>query len=162
MSAIAAFVGRILLALIFIVSGANKFANLAATDAMIQKVGFPGGLALPAAIFEVIAGLCIVLGIFTRLFSILLAGFCLLLALLFHNNFTDPMQAANFMKNVAIAGGFLCLFAQSHMAWSYDSMRERRKADLAMRDADLRAAKAEGMVEGTRVVPAPTTTIVRP
>ncbi len=161
MSAIAAFVGRILLALIFIVSGASKFTNLAGTDQMIQKVGMPGGLALPTAIFEVVAGLCIVLGIFTRLFSILLAGFCLVAALLFHNNFADPMQAANFMKNVAIAGGFLCLFAQSHMSWSYDAMRERRRADLAMRDADLRAAKAEGVVEGVKVAPG-STTVVRP
>jgi putative oxidoreductase len=159
MSAIAAFLGRLMLAAIFIVSGASKFTNLAATDAMIQKVGFPAGLALPAAIFEVVAGLCIALGLFTRLFSILLAGFCLLLAVLYHNDFTDPMQAGMFMKNVAIAGGFLCLFAQSHMSWSYDSMRERRKADLAVRDADLRAAKAEGVVQGARTVP-PTTTVV--
>lgn len=154
MSAIAAFIGRILLALIFIVSGAFKLTNLANTEQMIQSVHFPPGLALPAAIFEIVAGLCIVFGIFTRLFSILLAGFCILLAVLFHNNFSDPVQGpvqfAMFMKNFAIAGGFLCLFAQSHLAWSYDSLRERRKADLAMREADLRAAKAQGLVEGAR------------
>lgn len=160
MSSIVAFFGRLMLALIFLVSGVGKFANLAGTEAMIQKTGMPGGLALPTAIFEVVAGLAIALGVFTRLFSILLAGYCLLAAVLFHNNFTDQMQSAMFLKNVAIAGGFLVLFAQSHMVWSYDAMRERRRADLATRDADLRAAKAEGVVEGVKHVPAATTTVV--
>lgn len=156
MSSIVAFFGRLMLALMFLVAGVGKFSNLAGTDAMIQKVGMPAGLALPTAIFEVVGGLAIALGVFTRLFSILLAGFCLLTAILYHNNFGDPMQAAMFMKNVAIAGGFLVLFAQSHMVWSYDAMRERRRADIATRDADLRAAKAEGMVEGVKHVPVAT------
>ncbi|WP_423141492.1 DoxX family protein [Parablastomonas sp. CN1-191] len=159
MSSIVAFFGRLMLALMFLVSGVGKFSNLAGTDAMIQKVGMPAGLGLPTAIFEVVAGLAIALGVFTRLFSILLAGFCLLTAILYHNNFADQMQAAMFMKNVAIAGGFLVLFAQSHQAWSYDAMRDRRRADLATRDADLRAAKAEGIVEGVRTVPGTTTVV---
>ena len=87
----------------------------------------------------------------TRLFAILLAGFCLVTILFFHREFTDPMQAAQAMKNLAIAGGLLCLFAHSQMRWSYDSMRLERKAEIARRDAEervhdaeLRAARAEG------------------
>jgi len=80
---------------------------------------------------------------------------------MFHNEFTDPMQAAMAMKNLAIAGGLLCLFAHSQMRWSYDSMRLERKAEIARRDADarvhdaeVRAARAEG-----RVAAAPGTTV---
>lgn len=148
MSAIAAFVGRILLALIFILAGISKLSDIAGTNAYIQSVGMPAGLGLPAGLFELIAGSAIAFGFMTRLFSILLAGFCLLTAVLFHANFTDPIQMAMFLKNVAIAGGLLCLFAQSQMRWSYDAMRERRGLERSTRDADLRAAKAEGVVAG--------------
>lgn len=149
MTAIAAFAGRLLLASLFILAGFGKFQDLAGTDAYIQSVGMPAGLGLPAAIFEVGAGLAIALGVMTRFFSLLLAGFCLLTAVLFHNKFNDQIQMVMFLKNVALAGGFLCLFAQSHQSWSYDSMRQRRKADLAVHDAELRAARAEGRAETT-------------
>ena len=150
MSAIVAFVGRVMLAALFILAGVNKLGAIPATDAYIQSVGMPANLGLPAAIFEIVAGLAIALGIFTRFFAMLLAGFCLVTAVLFHQNFADPMQAANFLKNVALAGGFLILFAQRQMAWSYDTMRERRAADSALRDSELRAVRAEGRLEGVR------------
>ena len=161
MNMIAAAIGRILLALIFIVSGASKLFDPATTDAMITGAGLPAGLAIPAGAFELIGGIAIALGFMTRLFSILLAGFCLVTALFFHRNFTDPMQAAMALKNVAIAGGFLCLFAHSQMRWSYDSMRLTRKAEIAEREgvtkaheAELRAAAAEARAEGLRTTPA--------
>jgi putative oxidoreductase len=151
MSSIAAFIGRLLLALIFIVSGANKLLDPAGTEAMITGVGLPGGLAIPTGVFELVAGLAVALGFMTRLFAILLAGFCLLTTFFFHNRFGDPLQAAHAMKNLAITGGLLCLFAHSQMRWSYDSMRERRRGEIATRqaeqrahDAELRAARAEG------------------
>ena len=163
---IAAAVGRILLAVIFIVSGASKLFDVAGTEAMITGAGFPAGLAIPAGAFELIAGLAIALGFMTRLFSILLAGFCLLTAVLFHQNVTDPMQAAMALKNVAIAGGFLCLFAHSQMRWSYDSMRLTSLAEIAERDgaskvheAEVRAAAAEARAEGLRSVPVAATPV---
>ena len=156
MSAIVAFVGRVMMAALFIMAGLGKLGDIAGIDAYIQSVGMPAGLGLPAAVFEIVAGLALALGIFTRFFALLLAGFCLITAVLFHNNFADKMQAANFLKNVALAGGFLILFAQRHMAWSYDTMRERRAADTATRAAELRAERAEGRVEGVREVRSPT------
>ena len=160
MNMISAAIGRILLALIFIVSGASKLFDTAATEAMITGAGFPAGLAIPTGAFELIAGLAVALGFMTRLFAILLAGFSLLTAVLFHNQVTDPIQAAMALKNVAIAGGFLCLFAHSQMRWSYDSMRLTRRAEIAERDsavkvheADLRATAAEARAEGLRTAP---------
>lgn len=153
MNTVAAFVGRILLALIFIVSGTSKLFDPVATNAMIVKAGLPDGLALPVALFELIGGIAIALGFMTRLFAILFAGFCLLTILFFHRDFADPLQSAMALKNLAMAGGFLCLFAHSQMRWSYDSMRIARRGDIATRDAEerareaeLRAARAEGHV----------------
>ena len=156
MSAIAAFIGRVMMALLFILAGIGKLGALPATDSYIQSVGMPAGLALPAAVFEIAAGLALALGIFTRFFALLLAGFCLITAALFHTKFSDPLQMANFLKNVALAGGFLVLFAQRHMTWSYDTMRERRTADRTTREAELRAERAEGRLEGAREVRTPT------
>ncbi len=160
MNMIAAAIGRILLSLIFIVSGASKLFDPATTEAMITGAGLPAGLAIPSGAFELIGGIAIALGFMTRLFSILLAGFCLATALFFHRNFTDPTQAAMALKNVAIAGGFLCLFAHSQMRWSYDSMRLTRKAEIAERDgatkvhdAEVRAAAAEARADGLQKAP---------
>lgn len=148
MSSIAAVIGRILLAIIFIVSGGTKLMNVAATEAMIVGAGLPGGLAIPTGLFEVIAGLCLVLGLMTRIASILLAGFTLIAAILYHNRLTDPIQSAMFLKDVAIAGGLLLVFAHSQMWYGWDHMRRRRHDELAARDAELRAARAEGLAQG--------------
>ena len=111
MNYVAAFIGRIFLAVIFIVSGISKLFDVASTQQALASAGLPASLALPTGIFELVAGLAIALGFMTRLFAILLAGFCLVTILFFHRNFADPMQAGMAMKNLAIAGGFLCLFA---------------------------------------------------
>ena len=143
MNFVAAFIGRLLLALIFIISGVNKLVDPGPAQQMLAHVSLPAGLALPTGVFEVAAGLAIVIGVWTRLFSLLLAAYCIVTALYFHNNYTDPMQSTMALKNVAIAGGFLCLFAHSQMRWSYDGLRARRRADLVAHDDDLRARDAE-------------------
>jgi putative oxidoreductase len=67
---------------------------------------------LPLVIFLEIAGaIAIIVGWKTRLFAFALAGFCILSALLFHMDFSNQVQTIMFMKNLAIAGGFLALFA---------------------------------------------------
>ncbi len=138
-SGLFAFVGRIMLALIFIFGGAMKLADPASTGQYMATVGLPANLAIPAGIFELVGGVCIALGIFTRIWALLLAGFCLLTALLFHRETAAPIQAAMAFKNIAIAGGFLCLFAHSQAAWSLDSMRQRRRDEIIARKAVERA-----------------------
>lgn len=157
MTTLLAFVGRVLIALLFIASGFGKLGDIAGTQAMLSSVGMPKALAWPTALFEIIAGFALVFGVMTRLTALLLAGFSLLAALLFHNDFADPMQSVMLLKNVAIAGGLLCLCAADTARWSYDALRRRRREDLAAReaereahDADLRAARAEGVAAGTR------------
>ena len=129
-----ALVGRILLASIFLISGFGKLTDIAGTTAYMASAGLPSSLAWPAAIFETVAGLAIILGVFTRLFALLLALFCLMTALLFHSNLSDPMQAANFWKNVALAGGFLVLMAYNGVSHSLDSVRARRREVVLERE----------------------------
>lgn len=160
MTTLLAFVGRLMIALLFLVSGANKLMDLSGTDAMIQSVGLPGGLAVVVGLFEVVAGLMLVFGVATRLVAVVLAGFCLVSAFFFHNNFADPMQMAMMLKNIAIAGGLLGLTALDSVRWSYDAIRERRRAELETfraenraHDAEVRAARAEGAAAATHTEP---------
>jgi len=127
-----ALVGRALIALLFILAGFGKVGDIAGTAAYMSGVGLPGGLAWPVAIFEIVAGLAILFGFMTRLFALALAVFCLLTALMFHNDFADPMQQANFLKNVALAGGFLILFAYNGVSHSLDSLRARRRETVVV------------------------------
>jgi putative oxidoreductase len=151
MNTLLAFVGRLMIAILFLVSGANKLMDVAGTDHLIRSVGLPGGLAVPTGLFEVVAGLALVFGVATRGFAVLLTGYCLVAGFFFHNNLTDPVQSAMLLKNIAIAGGLLCLTALDNVRWSYDAMRARRRVDEAglraeqrAHDAEVRAARAEG------------------
>ncbi len=134
-SGLLAFIGRVMLAVIFIISGAMKLTDISGTGTYMASVGLPSGMALPVALFEVVGGLMIVFGVFTRLTAFAFAAFCLLTALLFHRETADPIQAAMAFKNIAIAGGFLCLFAYDQKSWSFDSYRTRKR-----READARVA----------------------
>ena len=115
--------GRVLLALLFLISGVGKISAYAATMGYLASVGLPGGL-LPLVIAtEVLGAIAIVAGWHTRIAALLLAGFTLLSALLFHNNFSDQVQMIMFLKNVSIAGGFLLLVANGAGPLSLDRRR---------------------------------------
>ena len=92
-----------------LLSGAGKITAYTATAGYMASVGVPGAV-LPLVIAtEVLGSLAIILGWKTRVVSILMAGFTLLTAALFHNNFGDQVQMIMFLKNVSIAGAFLLL-----------------------------------------------------
>jgi putative oxidoreductase len=103
--------GRILISFMFLQSGINKIGGYKATLGYMEAKGVPGML-LPLVIFlEIVGAIAVIVGWQARLFSFLLAGFCILAALLFHMDFSNQVQTIMFMKNLAIAGGFLMIFA---------------------------------------------------
>jgi putative oxidoreductase len=123
LQSLAAPLGRILLSLIFVQSGLNKIVNYAGTQGYMESAGVPGGL-LPLAIaVELLAGLAVIAGWHARLAAFLLGGFSLLSGLLFHANFADPMQTILFMKNLALAGGFLMIVSHGAGPFSLDKLR---------------------------------------
>jgi len=116
---------RILLAIIFILAGAMKFADLGGTAGYIGSVGlpFPALLAPLSAVFEVAGGLAILAGFQTRGVAYLLALFCLVTGALFHFDPANQMQFTMFLKNVAMAGGFLALAHAGAGEYSIDQRR---------------------------------------
>jgi len=104
-------VGRVLLAAIFLQAGIGKITSYAGTAQYMESQGIPG-IMLPLVIaLEVLGGLAIIVGWQTRWASLALAGFCIASAVLFHFDPGNKAQMINFMKNVAMAGGFLVLAA---------------------------------------------------
>jgi putative oxidoreductase len=120
MNATASLVGRLLLAAIFIQSGFGKFTGYAGAAEYMQKFGVSASLLPLVILVELGGGLLIAIGWQTRLVAIALAAFTVLAAVIFHSNFGDRNQSIHFMKNLAIAGGFLALFASGAGAWSVD------------------------------------------
>ena len=107
----ALLLARILISIIFISSGLQKFTDIGGTAGYISSVGLPAPalLAWVSAIVEVVAGIGVLIGFMTRYAAWLLALFCLVAAVFFHRDFADLNQMIHFMKNLAIAGGFLAL-----------------------------------------------------
>lgn len=117
---LAELAGRVFLAAVFLISGLGKIGAYTGTAAYMASVGVPGAL-LPLVIAsEVLGALAIIIGWKTRVAAFLLAGFTLLSALIFHSNFADQIQLIMFLKNIAIAGGFLLLVASGAGAFSLD------------------------------------------
>ena len=115
--------GRVFIAAIFINSGISKISGYAGTQGYMESQGVPSELLPLVILVEVVAGLAVVVGWQTRIAAFLLAGFTLLAALLFHLDFDDQMQTIQFMKNVAIAGGFLLLVAHGPGPLSIDNRK---------------------------------------
>ncbi|MDB5933603.1 MAG: DoxX family protein [Massilia sp.] len=98
---------RVLMSQIFIISGIGKITGYAGTQQYMAKMGVPGALLPLVILVEVGGGLALLLGFKVRWVAAALAGFSIVSALIFHLNFSDQMQAINFMKNLAMAGGLL-------------------------------------------------------
>ena len=113
--------GRILLSVLFLMSGVGKIAAYSATAGYMASAGVPGAL-LPLVILAEAGGaIAIIAGWKTRIVSVLLAGFTLLTAALFHNHLADQIQMIMFMKNVSIAGAFLLLASHGAGRYSLDA-----------------------------------------
>jgi putative oxidoreductase len=120
-----AALGRILLASLFLMSGASKLGAPAATMAYIASAGLPSAGVVYALtlVVEIGAGLLLLLGFQARLAAAVLALFTIAAAFLFHNNFADQNQIIHFLKNVAITGGLLQIAAVGAGRLSLDGRR---------------------------------------
>lgn len=126
MKALMDFTARALLAAIFLVSGFGKLGAFEATQGYMTAMGVPGSL-LPLVIaFEIAAGAAVLAGWQTRIAAGLLAAFCVVSALVFHANLADSTESILFLKNLAMAGGFLLLVVNGPASWSVDGWRARQ------------------------------------
>lgn len=118
---LAAPLGRILLALIFVLAGINKITGYTGTQGYMESMGVPGVLLPLVIVVELVGGLALMLGWQARLTAFLLAGFTVLATLIFHSNLGDQTQFLFFLKNLSITGGLLMVFSFGAGPFSIDN-----------------------------------------
>ena len=121
MANIADLIGRILISALFLLNGIFKISNYDGTIGWMESFGMPGILLIPAIILEIAGPVLVIIGYKTKLAAGLLSLFCIATAFIFHNDFADQMQFTSFLKNIALAGGFLILFVNGAKGFSLDN-----------------------------------------
>lgn len=112
------FIGRLLIAQLFLVAGIRKIFYFATVQSYMQTHHVPGGLLWLVILFEIGSALLLILGLWTRWVAISLALFCILAAILFHSNWSDGKQYIYFSGNLTMAGGLLILAIRGTNCWS--------------------------------------------
>jgi putative oxidoreductase len=117
--------GRLLIAVLFLLSGVGKIAASAMVQGYIASAGLPAPLLgyLIAIVIEVGGGLLLLVGFQTRIVALILSIFTLAAALAFHNKFADPNEMIQFFKDIAIIGGLLQVAAFGPGSVSLDARR---------------------------------------
>jgi putative oxidoreductase len=123
-------VARVLLALMFVLAGFGKLTDLQGTAGYIASGGLPAPMLLAAAagVLELGAGVLLIVGWQARWAALALAAFTLVASVIFHNFWAVPQaqqmtQQLMFMKNLAVIGGLLFVFAFGAGALSLDARR---------------------------------------
>jgi putative oxidoreductase len=118
-------VARWIFGLQFLIGAAFKVMWHSAEVAQTAAVGVP----LPeiavwlAFIFEIVAGLALILGWKVRPIALLLALYVLLLAVLFYRNVADPMTMGMFISHLSFIAGLLyvSVYGAQHVAIKKDA-----------------------------------------
>ena len=118
----AALVGRIFIAVLFLLSGLGKVAAPAATQGYISAMGLPAPVLayFGSTAVELIGGVLLIVGFRVRAVAVGMAVFTLLTAVFFHRDFADQNQMIHFLKNIAIVGGLLQVAAFGAGRFSLD------------------------------------------
>ena len=112
---------RILISALFLINGIFKITNYDGTLDWMEGYGMPGVLLIPAIILEILGPILIIIWYQTKITAAFLSLFCLSTAVIFLNDFSNQMQLTSFLKNIALAGGFLFLVINGSKKFSLDN-----------------------------------------
>ena len=115
---------RILISILFLINGIFKITNYDGTVDWMEGYGVPGILIIPAIIIEILGPILIIVGYQTKITAAFLSLFCFVTAVIFHNEFSNQIQLNSFLKNIALAGGFLFLVINGSKKFSLDNKRK--------------------------------------
>ena len=103
------FLGRIFLSALFLIEGLGKISMKEDVIMYMEDYGVPGILFIPAIILEILFPLLLIAGYKTRWVASIMALFTFAVAIIFHTDFSEGMQMILFLKDIAIAGGFMII-----------------------------------------------------
>ena len=122
------FLGRVLLSALFLIEGLGKISMQEDVVMYMEDYGVPGMLFMPAIILEILFPLFLIVGYKTRWAASIMALFTFAVAIIFHTNFSEGMQMIFFLKDLAIAGGFMIVVAYGpgkiSLDYYFDSKKE--------------------------------------
>ena len=113
-------IGRVFLSALFLIEGIGKLFTQEQVIMYMEDYGVPGILFVPAVIVEILFPLLLIVGYKTRLAALVMTLFTLTVAIIFHTDFSDGMQLIFFLKDLAIAGGFMIIIAYGSNKFSLD------------------------------------------
>lgn len=118
--------GRVLIALLFVISGFGKLMDPGGTAGYIASKGLPLSqvLAWAAIVVELLGGLMLIVGFKTRFTAVVIFLFTIVLTVIFHPWWADPAQKIAFLKNLAIMGGLLYVAAHGAGGMAVDREKE--------------------------------------
>ena len=114
------FIGRLLLSALFLIEGFGKISNQENVIMYMEDYGVPGILFVPATVLEILFPLLLIVGYKTKWAASIMALFTFAVAIIFHTNFSEGMQMIFFLKDLAIAGGFMIILAYGPGKFSLD------------------------------------------
>jgi putative oxidoreductase len=121
---------RVMLGLLFVLAGLGKLGNVEGFAGFMATGGVPTALAWPVVLFEIVGGLALIAGFQTRIAAVALGAFCILAAVLYHFP-VDQAQTTQFLKNLALTGGYFALAVTGAGAWALDAAFGPRTASPA-------------------------------
>ena len=114
------FLGRIFLSVLFLSEGIGKIFNYESAIEYMENFNVPGYLLTPAIIIDILFPILLIIGYRTKLSALVLSLYTIILALIFHTDFSNQIELVSFLKNFAIAGGFLIIFVNGAGKYSVD------------------------------------------
>lgn len=124
------FIGRLLISIVFILAGIGKIIDFRGATETLNSMGIVGAkyFMLAALLLELVGGLLLLLGWYTRVGIIILMIFMFPVTFMFHAfwNYSGAemaMQISNFLKNLAIYGGLFAFYSFGPGRWSVDACR---------------------------------------
>jgi putative oxidoreductase len=124
-------VARLLISILFIISGFGKLAQFAVTAQTISLLGVPFPVLATTIVIlvEILGGISVLVGFFARFGAAALALFSIITAFMLHGDFTEVGQQIHFMKNLAIAGGLLYIVSFGAGGLSFDHRTQKQPED---------------------------------
>ena len=119
--------GRIFISTLFLVEGFRKFLFQDETIMYMVDHGVSEIFFFPSVILEIIFPIMLIIGYKTQFSALILAVFTFAVAIIFHTNFNNQMELIIFLKDIAIAGGFLIIATNEPKKFSIDCLLKSKK-----------------------------------
>ena len=121
-------IGRIFLSALFLIEGFGKISMQEDVIMYMEDYGVPGILFVPATVLEILFPLLLIVGYKTKWAASIMALFTFTVAIIFHTDFSEGMQMIFFLKDLAIAGGFMIILVYGPGKISLDHYFKSKQA----------------------------------